>query len=68
MILAALRKLKHCKLFFFLFLLSDPLSFFSHFTLLSVSINTTDERVQIEKCGKFKRNKDSNSKDKAQQT
>ena len=42
--------------------------FFSHFTLFSVYINTIDERVQVEKCGTFKRNKDSNLKDKAKQT
>ena len=57
--------------FFFIFLLRDRLSdfvFFFPFTLFSVYINTIDERVQIEKCGKLKRNKDSNSKDKAKQT
>ena len=58
--------------FFFLFsylaTVSMTLLFFSPFTLFSVYINTIDERVQIEKCWKLKRNKDSNSKDKAKQT
>ena len=53
---------------FFFFLLSDPLSFFFPILLFFLCTYTIDERVQIEKCGKFKRNKDSNSKDKAKQT
>ena len=55
-------------MFFFLFLLSDLLYFFFPFYSFFCLHKHYRWTIQIDKCGKFMRNKDSNSKDKAKQT